>query len=90
MIFQMESTHQSSSRINKFKSIPRHITVKLQQNTENKILKATKEKDIHSKGMQHRFTEYSAATKVNARQEGNTFKMLRENNLQPRILHAAK
>lgn len=41
--------------------------------------------------MQHRFTEYSAATKVNARQEeGNTFKMLRENNLQPRILHAAK
>lgn len=46
MIFQTESTHQSSSRINKFKSIPRHITVKLQQNTENKILKATKEKKI--------------------------------------------
>lgn len=43
-IFQMESAHQSSSRINKFKSIPRHITVKLQQNTEYKILKATKEK----------------------------------------------
>lgn len=44
MIFQMESAYQSSSRINKFKSMPRHITVKLQQNIENKVLKATTEK----------------------------------------------
>lgn len=89
----MESAYQSSSRINKFKSMPTHITVKLQQNVENKVLKPPQRKDSNSKGTQNRFTEYSAATKINARREGdNTFKMLRENNLQPRILfiHAAK
>lgn len=44
MVFQMENAHKESPGINKFKSMLRHITVKLTQNIENKVLKAILEK----------------------------------------------
>ena len=72
--------------------MPRHILIKLSKiKYEEKILKAAREKQqITYKGIPIRLTADLSAETLQARREWqDIFKMMKEKNLQPRLLYPA-
>ena len=79
-------------RINPRRNMPRHILIKLSKiKYKENILKAAREKQqIKHKGIPTRLTVDLSAETLQARREWqDIFKVMKEKNLQPRLLYAA-
>ena len=73
--------------------MPRHILIKLSKSKyKEQILKAAKEKQqVTHKGIPIRLTaEFSAETLQARREWQDIFKVMKEKNLQPRLLYPAR
>ena len=82
-----------SYRINRRKNMLRHILIKLSKiKFKEKILKAAREKQqISYKRIPIRLTADSSAENLQARREWqDIFKVIKEKNLQPRLLYTAR
>ena len=80
-------------RINPRRNMPRHILIKLSKiKYKEKILKAAREKQqITHKGITIRFTADLSTETLQARREWqDTFKVMKEKKLQPRLLYPAR
>ena len=71
---------------------PRHIIIKIAKFKDERILKAVREKPkVNYKGTPIRLsTDFSTETLHARREWQDLFKVLKEKNLQPRILYPAK
>ena len=79
-------------RINPRRNTPRHILIKLSKiKYKENILKATREKrQMTHKGIPIRLTaDLSAETRLARREGQDIFKVMKEKNLQPRLLYPA-
>ena len=84
---------QSPIHINTRRNMPRHILIKLSKiKYKEKILKAAREKQqITHKGILIRLTADLSAETLQARREWqDIFKVMKEKNLQPRVLYPAR
>ena len=82
-----------SGRINPKRNTPRYIVIKLIKiKDKEKLLKPTRQKrQITYKGTSIRLTaDFSAETLQARREWHDTFKVMKEKNLQPRLLHPAR
>ena len=91
---QVQETQRVPFRINPRQNIPRHILIKL-MNIKHKeqILKAAREKkkQITHKGILTRITADLSKETLQARRERqDTLKVMKEKNLQPRLLYLAR
>ena len=80
-------------RINPRRNMPRHILIKLSKiKYKEKILKAVREKQqITYKGIPLRLTAHLSAETLQARREfQDIFKVMKGENLQPRLLYPAR
>ena len=80
-------------RINPRRNTPRHILIKLSKiKYKGKVLKAAREKQqITHKGIPIRLTADLSAGTLQARREWqDIFKVMKEKNLQPRLLYPAR
>ena len=93
IITQFQETKRVPNRINPRQNTPRHILITL-TNIKHKeqILKAAKEKKLIShKGIPIRITADLSIETLKARREWQSIlKMMKENNLQPRLLYPAR
>ena len=92
IITQVQETQRFPNRINLRKNNPRHILIKLKKIKHKKqILKAAREKQqITHKGIPIRITAYLSIETLQARREWqDILKVMKENNLQPRLLYPA-
>ena len=91
IITQVQETQGLPNRINPRQNTPRHILIKLTKiKLKEKILKATREKQqITHKGIPIRITADNRPLQARREQE-DIFKVMKENNLQPRILYPAR
>jgi len=89
---QVQETQRVPNRINTRQNIPRHILIKL-MNIKNKeqILKTAREKQqITHKGIPVRIIADLSIETLQARREWqDIFKVMKEENLQPRLLYPA-
>lgn len=78
--------------LNAKQSSPTHITIKLSKfKNKERILKQQEDKIISHKGTPIKLSvDFLAETLQARRQQNDIFKMLKEKNCQPRILHLAK
>ena len=92
IITQLQETQRVPNRINPRQNTPRHILIKLTKiKHKEQILKATREKQITHKGIPIRITTDLSMETLQARREWqNILKAMKENNLQPRLLHPAR
>ena len=84
---------ESPNKINSTQNSPRHILIKLTKiKHKEQILNAAREKQqITHKGIPIRITADLSIETLQARSEGQgILKMMKENNLQPRLLYPAK
>ena len=92
IVTQVQETQRVSNRINTRRNTPRQILIKL-INVKNKeqIIKATRVKQqITHKGITIRITADLSIETLQARREWqDIFKMMKQNNLQPRLLYPA-
>ena len=89
---QVQETQRVPNRINPRQNIPRHILIKLTKiKHKEKILKAAREKqEITHKGIPIRVTaHFSIETLQALREWQNILKVMKEKNLQPRLLYPA-
>ena len=87
---QVQEPQRVSYRINPRRNTPRHILIKLTKTKhKERILKEPSEKQQEtSKGNPIRLTSYLSAENLQARREWqDIFKVLKEKNLQPRLLY---
>ena len=94
IITQVQETQRLPNRVNPRQNSSRHILIKL-TNIKHKeqILKAAREKQqITHKGIPvRRISADLSIETLQARREGqDIFKMMKENNLQPRLLYPAR
>ena len=93
IVTQVQETQRVPNRINPRQNTPRHILIKL-TNTKHKeqILKAAREKQqITHKGIPIRITADLSIETLQARRERqDILKVMKENNLQPRLLYPAR
>ena len=93
IITHVQETQRVPNRINPRQNTPRHILIKL-TNIKHKeqILKAAREKQqITHKGISIRITADLPIETLQARREWqDTLKVMKENNLQPRLLNPAR
>jgi len=91
---QVQETQRVPFRINPTQNIPRHILIKLMNiNHKEQILKAAREKKTTTthKGILTRITADLSIEILQARRERqDTLKVMKEKNLQPRLLYPAR
>ena len=90
---QVQETQRVPNRINARQNAPRHILIKLTKiKHKEQILKAAKEKQqITHKGIPIRLTADLSIETLQARREWqDILKVMKENNLQPRLLYPFK
>ena len=98
IITQVQETQRVPNRINPGQNTPRHILIKLTKiKHEEQILKAPREKkknktkQITHKGIPIRITaDFSIETLQARREWQDILKVMKENNLQPRLLYPAR
>ena len=93
IITQVQETHRVPNRINPRQNTPRRILIKLtKMKHKEQILKAAREKQqITHKGIPIRITADLSIETLQARREWqDILKVMKENNLQPRLLHSEK
>ena len=93
IITQVQETQRVPNRINPRRNTPRHIVIKLTKiKHKEQILKAAREKQqITHKGIPIRITADLSIETLQARREWqDILKMMKENNLQPRLLYPAR
>ena len=93
IVTQVQETQRVPNRINPRQNIPRHILIKLTKiKHKEKILKAAREKqEITHKGIPIRVTAHFSIETLQARREWqNILKVMKEKNLQPRLLYPAR
>ena len=93
IITQVQETQRVPNRINPRWNTPRHILIKLTKiKHKEQILKAAREKQqITHKGIPIRITADLSIETLEARREWqDILKMMKENNLQPRLLYPAR
>ena len=87
---QVQGTQRVPNRINPRQNTPRHILIKLTKiKLKERILKASREKQqITHKGIPIRITVDLSIETLQARREWQDIvKVMKENNLQPRLLY---
>ena len=90
IIIHVQETQRVPNRINPRWNIPRHILIKLTKTKhKEQILKAAREKQqITHKGIPIRITADLSIETLQARREWQDIcKVMKENNLQPRLLY---
>ena len=90
---QVQETQRVPNRINPRRNTPRHILIKLTKiKHKEQILKAAREKQqITHKGIPIRITADLSIETLQARREWqDILKVMKENNLQPRLLYPAR
>ena len=90
---QVEETQGAPNRINPRQNTPRHILIKLtMMKHKEQILKAPREKQqITHKGIPIRITADLSIETLQARREWqDILKVMKEENLQPRLLYPAR
>ena len=93
ILSQVQEAQRVPYRINPRRNTPRHILIKLSKiKYKEKILKAAKEKQrITYKGIPIRLTADLSGETLQARREWqDIFKVMKEKNLQPRLLSPAR
>ena len=93
IITQIQQTQRVPNRINPRQSTPRHILIKLIKiKHKEQILKAAREKQqITHKRIPIRITADLSIETIQARRECRTnLRVMKENNLQPRLLYPAR
>ena len=93
IVNQVQETQRVPYRINPRRNTPRHILIKLSKiKYKEKILKASREKQqITHKGIPITLTAELSAKTLQARREWqDIFKVMKEKNLQPRLLYPAR
>ena len=93
IVTQVQETQRVPNRINPSQNTPRHILIKLTKiKYKEQILKAAREKQqITHKGIPIRITaELSIETLQVRREWQDILKMMKGNNLQPRLLYPAR
>ena len=93
IITQVQGTQRITSRINPRQNTPRHILIKLTKiKHKEQILKATREKQqITHKGILIRITaDLSTETLQTRREWQDILIVMKEDNLQPRLLYPAR
>ena len=93
IITQVQETQRVPNRINRRQNIPRHVLIKLTKiKHKEKILKATREKQqITHKGIPIRKTPDFLIESLQARREWqDILKVMKENNLQPRLFYPGR
>ena len=93
IVNQVQEAQRVPYRINPRRNTPRHILIKLSKiKYKEKILKSAREKQqITCKGIPIRLTADISAETLQARREWqDIFKLMKEKNLQPRLLHPAR
>ena len=85
---QVQETQRVPNRIKPRQNTPTHILVKLTKiKHKEQILKAAREKQIAHKGIPLRITaDLSIETLQTRREWQDILKVMKENNLQPRLL----
>ena len=89
----MQGEQRVPYKINPRRNTPRHILIKLSKiKHKEKILKAAREKQqVTHKGIPIRLTADLSAETLQARREWqDIFKVMKEKNLQPRLLYQAR
>ena len=91
-VTQVQETERVPNRINPRQNTPRHILIKLTKiKHKEQILKAAREKQITHKGIPIRITADLSIETLQARREWqDILKVMKENNLQPRLLYPAR
>ena len=93
IITQVQETQRVLNRINPRRNTPRHILIKLTKiKHKEQILKAAREKQqITHKGIPIRITaDLSIETLQGRREWQDILKVMKENNLEPRLLYPAR
>ena len=93
IITEVQETQRVPNRINPRRNTPRHILIKLTKiKHKEQILRATREKQqITHKGIPIRITADLSIETLQARREWqDILKVMKENNLQPRLLYPAR
>ena len=93
IITQVQETQRVPNRIKPRRNTPRHILIKLTKiKHKEQILKAAREKQqITHKGISIRVTaDFSIETLQARREWQNILKVMKESNLQPRLLYPAR
>ena len=93
IVTQVQEAQRIPYRINPRKNIPRHILIKLTKiKFKEKLLKAAREKQkITYKGIPIRLSaDFSAETLQTRREQQDILKVMKEKNLQPRLLYPAR
>ena len=93
IVTQVQETQRVSNRINPRQNTPRHILIKLTKIThKEQMLKAARKKQqIKHKGIPIRITADLSIEILQARREWkDILKVMKENNLQPRLLYPAR
>ena len=93
IVTQVQETQRVPNRINSRRNIPRHILIKLTKiKHKEQILKAAREKQqITHKGIPIRITADLSIETLQARREWqDILKVMKENNVQPRLLYPAR
>ena len=93
IVNQVQEGQRVPYRINPRRNTPRHIFIKLSKiKYKEKILKAAREKQqITHKGIPIRLTADLSAETLQARRKWqDIFKVMKEKNLQPRLLYPAR
>ena len=93
IVTQVQETHRVPNRINPRQNSPRHTLIKLMKiKHKEQILKAAREKQqITHKGIPIRITvDLSIETLQTRREQQDTLKVMKEENLQPRLLYPAR
>ena len=88
IVTQVLETQRVTNRINPRQNTPRHILIKLTKiKHKEQLLKASREKQIAHKGIPLRITADLSIETLQARREWqDILKVMKENNLQPRLL----
>ena len=88
IITQVQETQRVPNRINPRQNTPRHILIKL---AKIKHKEAREKQQITHKGIPIRITADLSIETLQARREWqDILKMMKENNLQPRLLYPAR
>ena len=93
IVYQVQEAQRVLSRINPGRNMPRHILIKLTKTKhKERILKAAREKQqVTYKGNPICLTADLSTETLQARREGqDIFKVLKGENLQPRLLYPAR
>ena len=92
IVTQVQKTQRVPNRINPRQNTPRHILIKLTKiKHKEQILKAAREKQQTHKGIPIRITADLSIEALQTRREWqDILKVMKENNLQSRLLYPAR